>query len=96
MEKWNAIEEGTQAEAGKMVYPDGWDGHGANLHDYPEWSKADFYLQGRYHQVAVNVTVTGRTFQRPWGYSGPKAVRVKIEFVGDGEPSTFSGGWMIL
>ena len=38
--------------------------------------------------VAVNVKVTGR----PRLIQGSWASRCKIEFVGDGEPSTFTGG----
>ena len=34
--------------------------------------------------TAINVRVTGRTFQT---YLGVRAVRVEVEFVGDGEPS---------
>jgi len=42
--------------------------------------------------LAVNVVVTGRTWQRR---QGDYYVRVEIEFVGDGEPSVFAGGWML-
>jgi hypothetical protein len=59
------------------------------------WDKAQFYLPtnsgGPIKELAVNVTVTGRTLQR---MQGDLFVRVKIEFVGDGEPSTFTGGWL--
>jgi len=95
MTKWNAIEEGTKAEVGSYIWPDGWDGYGSRLGDCDWWDKADFFVTGRHNTTAaVNITVTGRTFQRPWGFNGPKAVRVRIEFVGDGEPSSFSGAWM--
>jgi hypothetical protein len=40
----------------------------------------------------VNVVVTGRTWQRR---EGDYWVRVRIEFVGDGEPSVFVGGWLL-
>ena len=39
-----------------------------------------------FYMLAINVTVTGRKPDRNGHY------RVKIEFVGDGEPSTFTGG----
>ena len=39
----------------------------------------------------MNVKVTGRTFQT---FHGVRAVRVEVEFVGDGEPSEFVHGWM--
>ena len=38
--------------------------------------------------IAVNIHVTGRPRWNGHGYES----RVKIEFVGDGEPSTFTGG----
>ena len=41
--------------------------------------------------TAINIKVTGRTFQR---LHGCDVVRVQIEFVGDCEPSTFESGWM--
>lgn len=41
----------------------------------------------------VNVTITGRTVQ--WKLGSPR-VRVRIEFVDDGQPSTFAGGWLWL
>ena len=60
-----------------------------------DWDKASFYLPtnsgGPIKELAVNVTVTGHTLQRR---QGDLYVRVKVEFVGDGEPSTFTGGWM--
>ena len=37
--------------------------------------------------IACNVTITGRTIRN--GY-----IRVRIEWVGDDDPSTFSGGWL--
>jgi len=61
-----------------------------------DWDKAQFYLptnQPVVKEVATNVTVTGRTLQRR---QGSLYVRCQIEFVGDGEPSTFSGGWMLV
>lgn len=43
------------------------------------------------HAIACNVTVTGRTFQ--WR-KGAFYVKARMEWVGDGEPSTFSEGWI--
>ena len=55
----------------------------------------DFYLPtgsaGPVKKVAVNVKVTGKTLQKK---HGDYCVKVKIEFVGDCEPSTFAPGWM--
>lgn len=58
-------------------------------HSFPG---CQFRIRTIYTDLAVNVTVTSRgirKFQGSWGW-----VRVKIEFVGDGEPSEFTGGWM--
>jgi hypothetical protein len=57
-----------------------------------DWDKAQFRLTGQIADVAVNVVVTGRTLRR--GAGSVDWVRVRVEFVGDGEPSSFSGGWM--
>jgi hypothetical protein len=43
--------------------------------------------------IACNVHVTGRTFQFKSGY---RVVRVKVEWVGDCEPSTFTSGWLYI
>ena len=48
---------------------------------------------GPLHDRAINIKITGRTVQ--WRSDGP-AVRIKIEWVGDCEPSTFQGGWLRL
>ena len=45
------------------------------------------------YNIAVNVTITGKT---PTKRNGVIWYRCKIEFVGDGEPSTFTGGWIRL
>ena len=55
----------------------------------------DYYLPtnsgGPVKEVAVNVTITGRTrIRRCGGYY----VRVKVTFKGDGEPDTHTGGWV--
>jgi len=60
----------------------------------------DFYAVREFveypYSIACNVTVTGRTIQRPDGVHGRRAVRVELEWVGDCEPSTFSKGWLYL
>ena len=44
------------------------------------------------YNLAINVTVTGK----PHSHTGRGAKsRCKIEFVGDGEDSTFTTGWII-
>jgi hypothetical protein len=82
-------------EAGMFVQPDNWGG-GNKLATCEEWDAADFRLDSwNYTDVSfgVNIEITGRTIQweRTWWQ---RRVRVRIEFVGDGEPSTFSGGWL--
>lgn len=83
---------------GDYLMPDGWNGDGENLQagdayvdsGYPG---CQFRLMLRHDQrlsCAVNLTVTGRKTNRR-GYW-----RVKIEFVGDCEPSTFAGGWIMI
>lgn len=57
------------------------------------WPGADFRLNwsNGFPQVAVNIHVTGRTYQRR---HGDLWVKVQIEWVGDCEPSTFAAGWL--
>lgn len=45
------------------------------------------------HAIAVNVEITGRTSQYR---KGARWARVRIEWVGDCEASTFSGGWVLI
>lgn len=56
---------------------------------YPCWALHAERVKG----VACNVTVTGRTFKVVQGHQW---IRCKVEFVGDGEPSTFVGGWVMV
>ncbi len=63
-----------------------------------EWDGADFRWPNPIqewkmsHARAVNIHITGRTFQHRSG--GTWWVRVSMEFVGDGEPSTFCRAWL--
>ena len=50
-----------------------------------------FYMPIALGQVAVNITVTGRTLQYR---DGGAWVRIRIEYVGDCEPSTYGAGWL--
>ena len=43
--------------------------------------------------IACNVHVTGRTYQYKSGY---RVVRVRVEWVGDCEPPTFTSGWLYV
>ena len=47
---------------------------------------------GPIKSVAVNVTVTGRRHYRMG--NGKSRSRCNVEFVGDGEPSTYVGAWV--
>ena len=80
------------------VHPDEWVSHSileaGSTYSDSSFPGCEFYLNSdRYHDIrhAVNVKVTGKPHfvSADWFKS-----RVKIEFVGDGEPSTFCGGWI--
>jgi len=80
------------------VRPDGWMSF-SNLTEGNSYSDSsfpgcEFYLPSCNFidvKYAVNIKVTGKPHfvSKDWYKS-----RVKIEFVGDGEPSTFEGGWI--
>lgn len=85
------------AQVGSVVYPDGSPASCRVLRPCTHWDQADFvwdvFGNGPIKEVAVNIYVTGRTQQ----FKGSALlVKVKIEFVGDGEPSTCVDGWMCL
>jgi len=81
---------GLQASVGSFVRPDGWRwGEKLSPSDgYRDTSfpGCDFRIPSSGGNLAVNVVVTGRKADRDGLY------RCKIEFVGDGRESTFSGG----
>lgn len=83
-----------EVNVGSIIRPDKW--RFAEKLVASEWDAAKFRIplssNGPIKSLAVNVTVTGRTYQRR---EGNYWVRVQIEFVGDGEPSTYSSGWML-
>ena len=83
-----------EVKLGSCIRPDGWR-FGERL-TASDWNMAQFRLPtgsaGPIKSLAVNVTITGRTWQRR---EGDLWVRVRVEFVGDGEPSVFVGGWML-
>lgn len=56
---------------------------------FPCWALHAEKVKG----VACNIAITGRTFKV---VQGQRWVRCKVEFVGDGEPSTFVGGWVLV
>ena len=84
-------------ETGDHVKPDGWE-VGSNLLPSDGYSDSlfpgcDFRLPSIGGNLAVNIKVTGhRTYITDLGRV---KVRCRIEFVGDGSPSTFAHGWLI-
>jgi hypothetical protein len=82
-------------EVGTPIQPEEWGLCGSRL-EVSDWDQAEFRLPSLSYpdySIAVNVRITGRTFQRR-PYSDMRWVKVEIEFVGDGEPSTFTAGWV--
>lgn len=83
-----------EVAVGSVIHPDNWRFSQKLIPS--NWDAAQFCIPTGHDygitHLSVNVRVTGRTFQRR---EGDYWVRVQIEFVGDGEPSTFHGGWML-
>ncbi len=88
--------EKTQPMVGDAIRGDEWPVYGAELlmeddgfkdNSFPGCMFRVFMFNQRY-QVAVNVITTGEKKWKNGGYVS----RCKIEFVGDGCQSTFSGG----
>lgn len=88
-----------------FVKPDTWN-HGEFLTDGSDWDKCQFRLPTKAYELAVNVEVTGRTLQCPFGRWGADYVRVKITFVADKAVDWYTGemvgedvetrGWMLV
>ena len=97
MEKWNSITEEIKPEIGQRIHVDSWSGIGWTVLSESNWDRAEFRAKtnGTDIELAVNITVTGRTHQWPFGSGSPRAVRMQIEFINDDGPSTFSRGWLI-
>lgn len=81
----------TTPKVGSRLHLDGWQ-LSAGLGPC-EWDRADFRLTDASLPLAVKVETTGRTVQR---FRGELAVRVRVTFVGDGEPDVMHGAWMFL
>jgi hypothetical protein len=89
--------------AGAVVVPDSGGPCGRRLVacEVPEFAPfrlesdaAKYVTDGRCPGPACRVDVTGRTVvRRPYG---DDAVRVRITWVGDGEPDTHCGGWLLV
>ena len=70
-----------------------------NLLTCDDWDKAEFRfpVTSRRIPYAVNVIVTGRKLRwRSGTFPCSNWVRVKVTFVGDGEPDADRGGWMLV
>lgn len=89
--------------AGDFVQPDGWS-QGASIYAEESgftdssWPGCQFRLPTNHpapldYHLGINLVVTGRPHTWPY-MDGRFRSRCRIEFVGDGEPSTFTGGWI--
>ena len=88
--------ENETVKVNDFLKPDGWN-YGELLEKSDGFSDGGFpgcqYRVSRQrgdYNLAVNVMVTGKRHF----HSGSFRSRCKVEFVGDCEPSTFSGGWV--
>jgi hypothetical protein len=83
------------AKVGTYVEIEGGPTCGKCLLPCDDWAEADFRwedpIYGASRAIACNVHVTGRTIQRRFGC---QVIRGQIEWVGDGEPNTFSKCWI--
>jgi hypothetical protein len=82
-----------EPKVGSYVKPDGWS-YGDCLIAGDEFSP--FRIPAGsivIESLAVRIEVTGRTLQL---HKGRLSVRVKVVFVGDGEPDTVCGGFMAV
>lgn len=89
---------------GMYVAPDGWRGASGEL-IRSDWSEAQFRIisgtpatsptDSGMIEPAINLTLTGRSVQFAPHNRAPR-VRVRIEWIGDGEPSEYSHGWLYL
>jgi len=87
-------------QEGDVLQPDGWkpwseritksDGYKDSSFPGCQWRVKS---RGGDYDLAINLTVTGRKSKYFSGGRG-YAIRVKIEWVGDGEPSSYSCGWL--
>jgi len=81
-----------QPRVGDTIYIDEWGAWADLIEDETGWEKCDYRIpiKGGFYELAVRIEVTGRTIQ--WRQGAPM-VRIKIVFVGDGEPDKVCRGW---
>jgi len=94
-------EERPTPKVGDFLKPDGWGKFAGEILQEDDGFKDSLFPGCQFRlpsqvapdcQFAVNVKVTGRVERKvngSWGWW-----RVEVEFVGDGEESTFCGGWL--
>jgi len=87
---------------GDAIWPDGWDMWENILAEEHPFSDSSFPgcefrlpAGNGLYKLAINITITGR-MSRKENRMGQYGFRCRIEFVGDGEPSTFTSGWIFL
>lgn len=85
-------------QIGDYVVPDGWR-FGEVLKPDSGYSDSEFpgcafRLPSTGGELAINIKVTGKDHFITNSISKMYRTRIRIEFVGDGEPSTFTGGWL--
>lgn len=96
--------EDVKAMTGMYIKPNGWSiGNHLMKDKYTPGYKDEsfpgcqFRLESVGGPLAINVRVTGRKIQYTKGLdSHVPRVRAEVEWVHDGEPSTFSGAWLYL
>lgn len=88
-------------KVGDYLVPDTWpNGIGALLTVGHEpigapwnYGGSPFCIQGQHSASPINVTITGRLVN--YRKFGRPAMRCRIEWLQDGEPSDFSHGWIV-
>lgn len=84
-----------EPRAGDYVVPDPWPCGGRLEQDHgysdSEFPGCQFRLPSSWGRLAVNVSATGRPH---YTIARTLRSRCRIEFVGDGQPSEFAGGWI--
>lgn len=89
---------GLRVAAGSKVATDARPGWFEELADCTDWDRADYRIPTHCipDGLACNVELSGRVVR--WdapGLSGTPVVRVRVTFVGDGEPDQVVGGWVL-